>query len=108
MIKNINFTLRIEFISLGLLLIFFIFRFSHFPPQIPLYYSKPDGEEQIADSFMIFLPPLLSFLTININIYILKKYFNNNLFINSLIYWVNLFIILLTDFIFLKILFLIT
>lgn len=108
MIKNINFTLRIQFVSIGLLLLIFILRFSRLPPQIPLYYSKPEGDEQIVDSLMIFLLPLLSFLTIRINTHIIKKYFNNNLFVNSLIYWINLFVILLSDLIFLKILFLVT
>lgn len=44
------------------------------PPQIPLFYSKPWGQEQIAPNVLIFLPTALSFLFFTINIF-LGKFF---------------------------------
>ena len=108
MTKKINQTIKIQFLLILIQLILFIFRIDHFPSQIPLFYSKPEGDEQIVDSFMIFILPLTSFIIVIINKLIFIKYFSNNYFIETIIYYVDLLVILLTSFIFLRILFLVT
>ncbi len=48
---------RISFISIGLTLLLLIFTWKQLPPQLPLFYSLPWGEEQLTNpfSFGIFL-----------------------------------------------------
>jgi hypothetical protein len=108
MIRNRVSTIKIQFFSFIVLVVFFVFKSNHLPPQIPLYYSKTEGEEQIVDSFMIFLLPIVSFLFVFLNNYFLNKYFSENKFLQSIFYYINLFIIFLTSFIFITILLLIT
>ena len=37
--------------------------YKHLPPQIPLFYSRPWGEEQLADTVFLWLPPGLALMT---------------------------------------------
>lgn len=43
------------------------------PPKIPLFYSLPEGEKQLADNFLIVLPNILSLLVIIVNIILANK-----------------------------------
>jgi hypothetical protein len=38
------------------------------PPQIPLFYGQPEGEEQLASSFALFLPGAFALLLLFINV----------------------------------------
>jgi hypothetical protein len=38
------------------------------PPQIPLFYGKPRGEEQLASSLVLTLPSIVSLLILLINV----------------------------------------
>jgi len=108
MIKELNRITKIQFFLAIMLLFIFIFKANRLPPQIPLFYSKPEGEEQIADTLMIFLLPLSSFFFTVINNLIFTRYFSEDKFILKVIYYVDLLIILFTTFIFLRILFLVS
>jgi len=57
------FVILIQFIVLFL-------KFNDLPPQLPLYYSQPWGESQLATSSLIFLLPILSSSVILINHFI--------------------------------------
>ena len=65
------------YIALGianlLMVAVFAIRFTHLPPQIPLFYSRPWGEPQLADLWYILLLPIFMNLFIVINIWIPKK-----------------------------------
>jgi len=37
------------------------------PPQIPLFYGLPDGDEQLAENWLITLPNFIALLTVFIN-----------------------------------------
>lgn len=108
MIKELNLTFKIQIFLILILSVVFIFKINRLPPQIPLFYSKADGDEQIVDSFMIFLLPFFSSFIVAINHFIFAKYFSENKFVVTVIYYVDLLVILLASFIFLRILFLIT
>jgi len=108
MTKELRQTIKIQILLILVLLAIFIFKFDRLPPQIPLLYSKIEGEDQIVDTFMIFFLPFGSFLIIVINNVIFAKYFFENKFVSRIIYYVNLLVILFTSFIFLRILFLIS
>lgn len=86
----------------------FALRARYLPPQIPLLYSRLEGENQIVDTpFIVLLPSLLTIMVI-VNELIKKKYFSSNDFISSLIYYVNISMMVFFTFIFIKIIFLVT
>lgn len=108
MIRKLSLTTKLILISFLVIGITLFFKFKRLPPQIPLFYSRPEGDQQIADFFWLFLPPFLVLLLVVINNFIGKTFFKDNLFIDKLISYVNLIVIILLTFIFLRIIFLIT
>jgi hypothetical protein len=86
----------------------FFLKFNNLPPQIPLFYSRGDGEEQMADIYLIFLLPILSIILVSANSLIKSKLFPQVYLIERIIYYVNISIIALTTLIFLKILLVVT
>lgn len=40
---------------------------NNLPPEVPLFYNKPEGEEQLVSPTTLFLPSLLSFLVLGVN-----------------------------------------
>lgn len=99
-----------SFILAGSLIVMaaaFMLKLKNLPPQIPLFYSRLEGDDQIADLFMIFLLPGLSLMTVLANNFIAKKYFGGNHFVTQMTYYVNLTVIGLALFIFLRIIFLV-
>jgi len=92
----------------GLIILIFIIRLPYLPPQIPLFYSKSWGEDQLVDSWMIFILPLLMNGLFFINQFFYKKFFLENNFVKKIIDYLNLFVIISITLIFLKIIFLVT
>lgn len=99
-----KFILFLFVLSIGLLL----WRWRMLPPMVPLWYSRPWGEDQLASPFWLFILPVASLLLYGINVfvsmYVLAEYliFTQMLFLSSLIVSLLSFIALT------KILFLIT
>lgn len=95
---------------IGLLLLslfFFIFKLRSLPPQVPLWFSRPWGQDQLASPYWLLLLPLTSLFVYIINavisLYVTSEYlvFTQLLFISSLIVNILSFVALI------KILFLI-
>jgi len=86
----------------------FILKFSYLPPQIPLFYSKLWGEEQLADLWMIFFLPLFLNSFFFLNNFIYKKFFPNNLLVKKIVDGTNIFLIVIIPLVFLRIIFLIS
>lgn len=102
MIKKLN------VFSFVLMIIVFLIKVNNLPPQIPLFYSLPWGENQLAETWMIFIIPILMILFIFINNFLEKKFFLNNNLIKKIFYYLNLLIIISFTYIYLKIIFLIS
>lgn len=94
--------------SNAIILLVLILRFNLLPPQIPLFYSKAVGEDQLADTWMILLLPLLMNFLYILNNILAKKYFNEIDLAQKIVHYLNIFIILGFVLIFVKIIFLIT
>lgn len=108
MMKRLTSTTAVMIISMIIVMTVFTAKIRNLPPQIPLFYSRLEGNDQIADLFMIFLLPLLSFLIVQTNSFITKRYFRDNPFVSKVTYYINLSVICLIMFIFLRIIFLVT
>ena len=85
-----------------------ILNLNHLPPQIPLFYSKPSGEDQLADIWMIILLPLILNGIILLNNFFIKRFFSKDEFVKKIFYYLNFSIIIAVTFIFIKIIFLVT
>lgn len=86
----------------------FTLKLNTLPPQIPLFYSRPWGESQLADTWMIFLIPLVLNLLYMTNGYLYKKIFFGNDLIKRIFSYLNLLLIVGFTFIFVRIILLVS
>lgn len=99
-----KFVIGLFILSVGLL----IWRFRVLPPKVPLWFSRPWGEDQLASPYWLLLLPISSMLwygiDLVISIYVTTEYliFTQMLFLSSLIVSLLSFITLI------KILFLVS
>jgi len=93
-----------NFLMLGV----FILKFNHLPPQIPLFFSRRFGEEQLGDLWMIVFLPFSLNLFFFINNFFYKKFFSGNLLVKKIVDYVNLFLTIIVPVIFLRIIFLVS
>lgn len=91
-----------------LMVITFLLRFPRLPPQIPLYYSKFWGENQLADLLMIFILPVFMNLLYFINNKVFTKFYSTNELIKNIFYYFNIFLIVGFTLIFIKIIFMVS
>ncbi|MBI3366463.1 hypothetical protein HY041_02450 [Candidatus Roizmanbacteria bacterium] len=93
-----------DIVMIGILLL----QFGVLPPQIPLFFSRPWGEDQLVDTWMILILPLLLNFLFFINISLYKRFFSGNDFVRRTIDYLNIFLMVSITFIFVKIITLIT
>ncbi|OGK17909.1 hypothetical protein A3G67_05025 [Candidatus Roizmanbacteria bacterium RIFCSPLOWO2_12_FULL_40_12] len=91
-----------------LMLLAVVFKFTSLPPQIPLFYSRPQGELQLGEWWLIFLIPLLMNGLFLLNTFAYHRFFGENEFVKTFFYYIKLFIIIAFTVIFLRIIFLVT
>jgi len=78
------------------------------PPQIPLFYSRPWGEDQLAGKEMIFLIPITSFGISLINEILTKVFFKKmGVFFEKISFYSSFFVSVLGCISLLKIIFLV-
>jgi hypothetical protein len=90
------------------MILVFILRFNTLPPQIPLFYSRPTGEEQLADLWMIFILPFLLNFFYFLNQYLENKLFSDNPLIKKIFYYFNIVLMIIISLVFIRIIFLIS
>jgi len=78
------------------------------PPQIPLFYSLPNGTDQVVDTWLIILVPIVSLLCIILNTLITTRLIERSDFIDNIVRIVNITGIIMTTYIFIKIIHLVT
>lgn len=79
--------------------------YSRLPPQIPLFYSLPAGNDQIADAWLIILIPAISCIFILCNNLVSRYLLDKNDFTDHITNVSNLVIIIASTYIFIKIIF---
>jgi len=83
----------------------FFFRMNHLPSELPLFYSRSWGEDQLADIWYIFLIRLLMHISIFANNYIYSRIFFPDVFVKKIINIINWSLIIVYTFIFCRVLF---
>ena len=86
----------------------FLFRFNSLPPQLPLFYTRPWGEEQLADSWVIIMIPVFANMLFFLNDYLYKKYFLGNMMVKKMSEFLSVFLFISFTLLFVKIIFLIS
>lgn len=72
--ENTEFLLPTIFLIVNCIVLLFIFlNKDSLPPQIPLWYGRPIGADQLANKYYIFLPTSISIFYIIGSMFILKK-----------------------------------
>lgn len=82
--------------------------FFRLPPQIPIYYSRPWGEDQLADLWFIVIIPILMNLFVFINRWIMNRYFSKRSFLVMLFTVFNWGMITIATATFIRIIILVT
>ena len=91
-------------IMIGALLL----RFNNLPPQIPIFFSKPWGEDQLVDTWMILILPILLDILYFTNLTLYKRCFQENEFVKKIVQYLNIFLMVTFTLIFIKIITLVT
>ncbi|MGI6278240.1 MAG: hypothetical protein ACOYJ8_00245 [Patescibacteria group bacterium] len=79
------------FISLGLIFLMvglFFVVYNKLPPQVPLFYSRPWGEAQLASPWLLLVLPALSFFISLLN-FILSGLFFDRPFLVQVLMWAS-------------------
>lgn len=94
---RISLMLGVLFVIVGTLLL--LVKFPSLPPQVPLFYSKPWGEERIPSKIWLSLIPVLSFFILAFNFFILPRFLKEEKFLITVLYLtstISLFLLLWT------------
>jgi hypothetical protein len=67
--------------------IFYLLSFNRLPPEVPLFYSRYWGEEQLAQKGFLILLPGLSFLVLVLNFLIASRLFNKEKLLAQILLW---------------------
>lgn len=86
----------------------YLMRMKTIPPQIPLLYSLPIGEDQLVEWWMIFLIPILMNGLYVLNTLIYQKYFHREDFEKAMLKAVNTTVLVMCTYLFVRILFLVS
>lgn len=85
-----------------------VWRFAYLPADVPLWYSKPWGDEQFAHPLWLFLFPVTILIVFFLNIYVSAKFSSKHLIFAQLLFATSLIVAILSLVNLAKILFLIT
>ena len=94
--KQLKIAVRLSFILPILSFLILAFFWKKLPPKVPLFYTKPCGEEQLAKDFFLWLLPGLSLLLTLVNLRIASLFYKKQPFLTQLIVWCNVVVCLLT------------
>lgn len=100
----VKFLVAANFLMFGILL----WKFKVLPEQIPIFYSKPWGEAQIADVWYILILPIFMNLMFFVNNQITKRFFSNQIIFQNIFFVANIVLIIGFTVVYMKILLLIT
>lgn len=83
-------------------------KFNSFPEEVPLYYSRPWGDEQIGEIWHIVLLPILMNFIYFANMEITRRFFQQDQKIVDITRKFTMGLVMLFAFIYLRIIFLVT
>ena len=106
--QTTNWAVKITFFLLGAGWLILVWFWSRLPPEVPLLYSRPWGEEQLVNKPLILLLPALSTFFTLTNLRLASLFFDKEKFFSQLIIWLNLVVVALAITTMIRILLIIT
>lgn len=71
---SVNKVKKANFYLVCLMMFFILIRWRFLPPEIPLFYSRPWGQDQLAQKVLIFILPGISILIFLVNNYLANQF----------------------------------
>ena len=102
------FALRLTIGLLILAVAYLLFAGSVLPPEVPLFYSRPWGSEQLANPLLLWLLPFGTGLIIFFNSYLGSRLLTEFPFLTQILIWSNVLLAFLSSVTVIKIVNLIT
>jgi len=87
--KNILRALVLTIIVVLAQIVLIVLYFSKLPPRVPLYYSRPWGQPQLAETLYLFLLPSLSLIIFVINSLLASLFVDHKEFYSHCLVWVS-------------------
>jgi len=87
---------------------FFLFNFGRLPPEAPLFYSRPWGQEQLALSWQLTILPFSALLFFLFDLVLASKLYSQQPFLSQVLIWSATVFSLLTTITLVKIITLVT
>jgi hypothetical protein len=93
--KSLKIIIQLIFVLLTLGTISIVVFWNKIPPQIPLFYNRPRGQQQLADKIIFPLLPLSNLVLVLINLRLASFYIRKELLLSQILVWTTLIITLL-------------
>lgn len=87
---------QLAFLFLGLTFLILAFLWLKLPPQLPLFYSRPWGEEQLVEKNGFLILPISCLVFVLINLRIASIYFKKEFLLSQILVWSSFIIVALT------------
>lgn len=109
MLKNVSISTPVLYIvSCVIMVLLFAVGYLRLPPQIPLFYSLPNGTDQVVDVWLIVIVPIVSLLCLLLNTFLTTRLIERSEFLDNIARITNITIIIMTTYIFIKIIYIVT
>lgn len=95
--RNLKKVIQLIFILLSLDFLIFGLVWAKIPPQIPLFYSRPWGEEQLINKNSFIILPLSCLIFVLINLRIASTLFRKEVLLSQILVWSSLVVSILTS-----------
>lgn len=105
--KSVRLAAKLSFLLLIFCFGLFIFTLKRLPPQVPLFYSLPWGEQQLSPTIGLLFLPLGILLIAILNSFLIMASLNKYSLAAKILTWITVSLIFLTSFTLVKIIFLI-
>lgn len=105
--KSIGLAAKLSFLMLILCFGVFLLTFRRLPPQVPLFYSLPWGEQQLTPTISLLLLPLGVFFITILNFLLIMTGLKNHFLAAKILTWITACLVFLTGVTLCKIIFLI-
>lgn len=86
----------------------FLLLLNKLPPEIPIFFSLSNSNNQIAPLIYIGILPVLTLFVLVLNYFLTLSLFQKNILLKQVFYYFNVICIVFQTYIFIKILFLVT
>lgn len=105
--KTTRFSIRLSFSLLALVIFLIIIFWSKLPPQLPLFYSKTWGKDQLASKWWFLILPFICFLMVILDLRLASIFLKKESLLAKILIWTVVILTLLTSTTIIRVLFIV-